>query len=146
MEKNLFLDLEETLIMSWNNPTIINVEQIKKLIFDISPDNIHIFSAAIWDSNDVDHFEKHLKDRLEKVFEIKISFVLSMEECKRKTSWATLNTDISELLLLIGKFRLFADVCKTLFKNSECFLIDDMCENELIINLDNCVVINSIKI
>ncbi|MCA9497316.1 MAG: hypothetical protein KC589_10325 [Nanoarchaeota archaeon] len=49
---HLFLDLEETLIDEWTTKNIININKIKQLITEINPSTVHIFSAAIWDSND----------------------------------------------------------------------------------------------
>lgn len=53
---------------------------------------------------------------------------------------------IQELLLAIGKFRLFADFCKHTVRNCFCILLDDMCDNEIIENLDLNLKIQMIRI
>lgn len=62
---HLFLDLEETIIDNWESKNIINIDKIKNTIDYSNPDHLHIYSAAIWDSNDVTEFNNKLRDNLE---------------------------------------------------------------------------------
>ena len=54
--KTIFLDLEETVIESMDNPRIL-FEQISKIKEFISPeDKIVIFSFALWEESDLNNF------------------------------------------------------------------------------------------
>ena len=142
----MFLDLEETVIDDWQRKNFININKIKNIIDDFNPDYLHIFSAAIWDINDVNEFNNELRDSLESILKRKVNCVVSMEHAKEFSNWVSCDISIQELLLDIGKFRLFIDYCKKNFKNCHCILIDDMCDNELIENFDSNVKIQMIRI
>lgn len=146
MKTHLFIDLEDTVIKSWDDQALINIDTIKRHIAEIKPDFVHIYSAAIWYQRDVDNFNSGLKSVLERELGVTFEPTMSIAEFKRKTSWATLDVSTGELLLTIGKFRLFLDICKTLFKNSRCVLLDDMCDNEITVSKTHNVEIEMIRI
>lgn len=143
---HLFIDLEETVIDNWFNKNFINIDKIKNMIDDLNPDHLHIFSAAIWDINDVNEFNNKLRKNLQILLNRKIENVISMEYAKKCSNWVTCDISIRDLLLDIGKFRLFIDFCKYTTRNCFCILIDDMCDNEIIENLDLNVKIQMIRI
>lgn len=143
---HLFLDLEETLIDEWTTKNIINIDKIKQLITEINPSTVHIFSAAIWNINDINEFNNELRYYLNTAFNIRIDKVVSMKTAKKFSSWKTYNSTIQELLLTIGKFKLFIDFCKSNYSNCTCILIDDMCDNEIITNSDLNLKIQMIRI
>lgn len=61
---------------------MINIDKIKNTIDYLNPDHLHIYSAAIWDLNDVNEFNNKLRDNLEILLKRKIDQVISMEYAK----------------------------------------------------------------
>lgn len=96
--------------------------------------------------NDVNEFNNKLRDNLEILLKRKIDQVISMEYAKKCSNWVSYDMSIQELLLAIGKFRLFVDFCKHTVRNCFCILLDDMCDNEIIENLDLNLKIQTIRI
>lgn len=78
----VFLDLEKTLIYSWDDPVIINESIIKKTLDAIRPDSIGIYSFAIYDNVDRLHFIESLKQEIESSFQINIdsSLIFTVSE------------------------------------------------------------------
>ena len=56
----LFLDLEDTIIESWNDPFLINVEKIKEWLKCHSFKEIRLFSFAVHDNRDITIFNSQL--------------------------------------------------------------------------------------
>ena len=84
MKRILFLDLENTLIDSWGNWYLCsNWERIKQRIKELNPDEVHVFSYAIWNETDKQYFDVS-KVRLEKDYDIKFAEeTLSVEDIKK---------------------------------------------------------------
>jgi hypothetical protein len=68
----LFLDLEKTIIHSWDDPILINEERIIDIIRRINPNQIGVYSFAIYNKNDLDIFQKTILFELECALHIKI--------------------------------------------------------------------------
>ena len=49
---NHFFDLEDTIIDSWQNQTLVNVHKVRKYISDNNIKDVVIFSAAVWNDKD----------------------------------------------------------------------------------------------
>lgn len=131
--KHLFLDLEDTVIDSWWNPVLVNVEKIKRMIGEVSPQKIHIFSGAIWNEDDKQRFSANVQADIEKSLGIKIDSVISMADAINVSSWKTFSFScISEALILVGKFKLFEDYCELNMGGHECVLLDDQCPSKTI--------------
>ena len=136
MKKIFYFDLEETIIESWHDPLLCNVGKVRDFIAKNNIEQIHIFSAAIWNDVDKHTFEKSLKIFLEGVFNIEILSWPSMEDVWKETQWKTVKFDnVMEMIAMIGKKRMFEDWCKWMHhKDSHCVLLDDSFEDEIIIN------------
>ena len=80
---NIFLDLEETIIKDWFEPTLLlkNIEFIKKTISELMDKfldfnlNITIFSFAIIDDKDLNIFKNTLQEAIERSLDIEINNV-----------------------------------------------------------------------
>lgn len=136
MKKIFYFDLEETVIESWHDPLLCNVKKVRDFIAKNNIEQIHIFSAAIWNDRDKNTFEKSLKPFLEGVFNIEILSCPSMEDVWKETQWKTVKFDnVMEMIAMIGKKCMFEDWCKWKHhKDSHCVLLDDSFEDEIIIN------------
>lgn len=122
-----FFDLEETIIDSWDNPVLCNYSLVSSFIKRNKIRDAHIFSAAIWNDHDKDIFKHELAEMLSIEFNVNFVSWISMEEVWKQTWWKTAKFDsVSDLLLSVGKNRLFEDWCiNNLPENSHAILIDD---------------------
>lgn len=149
MNKIVFVDLEETLIVSWFERVLCNVEKIKKFFKENNITEINIFSFAIDSQTDIIDFESPgFKDWLEREFEVKIisnpSTIEIMKVCFKHTGIRF--DSLIEFKTMWGKTRAFHDFCQAQFNNCECLLLDDMVQNTTFINHDKNLIIKTIKI
>jgi hypothetical protein len=137
---HVFLDLEQTLIKSWDECTIMNPAMIDmiaraknsehSLFGSRTPIQFHIFSYAIFDANDLAKFQSCMKEHIEKYYRFSITNVVLKEDVlkavmdQRKLSIL----DEFELTQLYGKRDGFIDFAKA-HKIENTVLLDDMVEN-----------------
>lgn len=146
MKKLLFIDLEETIIRSWHDPTLCNVEFVKNIIREEKVEEIHIFSFAIFNQKDMDYFESNLKPFLETVLGVKILSWMSISELNKVIRrFTSVVLEDWELTDVWGKFRCFQDYCRAQFTNSDCILVDDVTPNSVFSLPDFNLVIRTIK-
>ena len=116
----LYLDLEETVIKSWQDQVLVKSDKLEQLLaFDltIDRDDVRIFSFAIYDQKDQDEFERRIKPMLERRFGITITQWPSIEDIatadQRLTGirWLDGDTmgglDIHEFITIRGKVTAF---------------------------------------
>lgn len=148
METRVFLDLEETIIHSWDDPRLMNVDKIRSFLEEKQVSEIQIFSFAISHDKDLEIFNLHMKEVIERVLNVKITKVFTVEEvCLiiRKNFGAF--WDPFEIPLVWGKQKAFIDVCTaTASKGSTCVLIDDMVENTITKNFTRDITIQTLNI
>lgn len=48
----VFIDLEETIIESWDNPILMDVSKLKNILSTLEISSVDVFSATVW--NDAD--------------------------------------------------------------------------------------------
>lgn len=70
--KSLFLDLENTVITSWNDVCLINTDAIRKFIRRQDVDHVNIFSFAIWNVDDLARFQRIFQPLLESALDTRI--------------------------------------------------------------------------
>lgn len=140
-QKLLFLDLEETLIESWDDPRLCKPAKVSGLLEkhfgkdrDITPASL--WSFAVWHQADVDHFNKHFRDFLQNTFSISFGdHILTMQEmCENSRQfkgWSHL--DATEFSQLFGKDVSLEHWAKMKdIRDSEIILLDDTVENKSI--------------
>lgn len=140
---HVFLDLEQTLIDSWDNPWEMNSSaffQHQLMNFDRLKTEFHIFSFAIWDEADVQTFGR-FKFKIESFFNIQITNIITVEqiiEAVKKVRSLQLLDD-NELSQLFGKADSWVDFCKN-HKVTKAMLFDDKVDNSHIrIMKDNLI-------
>ena len=132
----VFLDLEATVIDSWDNPVFIG-ERLKSLISDMDAERFGIFSFAIWSEEDRQHCIKHIVPMLEANLGIKIDLTLiptkremceKIRTCGKENFLAREFMSFDDFRELWSKDRAFIDWIRASFgKTSTSFcLIDDM--------------------
>lgn len=125
----LFLDLEDTIINSWQDPTVMehNIHNIKRLIKFWELSQVSIFSFAIYDDLDKETFVESLKINLEEALGVKIVEWLSVKEMQmivQEYDGVRYDNHL-EFIQLKGKHGAFIDVCLARENDDTCVLIDD---------------------
>lgn len=137
MKNVVLLDLEMTLIRSWDDPQLLlsNIEKIKQLI----PKNarLGLFSWAIYDDRDLERFEKQLQPVIEEHLGICFDdgLLWSMDDICQQLAWygrkVLTREDLfdcfgkAEILFLLTR-------CHPSFTGCQVSLIDDTVEHGLI--------------
>lgn len=145
MKKILFLDLEGTVIDAWETGNIIAIpefQKVKEYIKDFEPDEIHIFSYAIWNEKDEDDFENIHKVFIEENFDIEINKWYSIKH------FISVSEKIYKCMMDAGDFHSFNKkqvffplFCNEEFKNCRCMLLDDTVEDDdIVFGKNNCEV------
>lgn len=78
-----FLDLEETVITSWDDPVLMNVSKLREFFSERHISEIHIFSFAVSHDRDRDQFKREMQEMLEQALDVKIVKVFTVEEIAR---------------------------------------------------------------
>jgi len=131
----LFLDLEGTVIKTWENPTIINADKVKRFIEQGSFTKFSIFSFAIWHAEDGATFLNDMKADLEAALGIEIDadLVPTIETLRRDVmsefNLAKLTKD--DFFCFNNKESAFITFCRRNFKDCTCTLIDDIIWDEI---------------
>lgn len=153
MNKVIWLDLEETIITSWNNflnftpNSIINENKIRKFLVDNNIKEINIFSAAIWNEDDKKVFNNDIKPILENILNIKINEFPSLDDLRtkdhynRRIRWFN-NSDFIEVNC---KFISFLNFLRFEKKSNHHILIDD-CVQNIKIEVEKHLIIETINI
>lgn len=137
MERKFFLDLEETMVESWDDARVCNLGKLKSFFKNNDVKNIHMFSFAIWNQADKETFLTKFKPFLEEVFDVNIESVPTLEEilgdvkAHNKSEW-----DLIDLSVVWGKHRSFVDFCTLNFTNAICVLLDDAVPNQTVLVRD----------
>jgi hypothetical protein len=148
-EVQVFLDLEETVIESWDNPMLINIQKVRAFLKERHVTEVHIFSFAIHNDKDKADFERHLKHSLQEALGVTIAPVQTLDDFCRiiRQGRGGAVWEPFELAMVWGKFRSFVDVCTmSAPRGATCILIDDMVDDVSIKNFTKDVFIRTINI
>lgn len=146
--RKIFFDLEGTLINSWSDVSLCNIERVRNIIKEHGITEISIFSFAIDNENDVRTFEKDgFKNFIERAYEIKIVECPTTKEIMSVCLKYSGNLfDLFEFKSVWGKTRAFQEYCTALYKDTACMLIDDVVPNTTLYMHDKGLTISTIKI
>lgn len=144
--RHLFLDLEDTVITpvmdGWFNTHVINNEKVKAFIDEFKPDQVHIFSFAVWNEQELLRFNMGTRPMLEKSLGVKLGAVPTVDgeiipaacNVMRLSPEAV---DFQEMSNFWGKHEAFRLNMRNKFKNVkahnievEVVLLDDAVINE----------------
>lgn len=136
MKKILYIDLEETIIRSWDQPFLINIDRVKQFVNKHGFKEINIFSFAIWNNIDREHFEKSIKEEIENCLQVSVNDIPTKEEILTIVRQRNrINMDSLELSTLWGKERSFEDFVfsKVSVEPIKTILIDDAVQNKIVL-------------
>jgi hypothetical protein len=149
MKTVLWLDLEDTVLEpvneGWFNTRLVQsdkIDLVKQLIAEIKPDEVSIFSFAIWNEAERVRFNMGTRNWLENVLGVTFTEVLRVDEdiirlCCSNRGLSTDTVDFSEMSNFWGKHDAFRICMHEIFKHrtpqstqQHVVLIDDVVENE----------------
>lgn len=148
MDRHIFLDLEGTIIDSWDNRVPVNLSKIKSFLEQNNIKEVNIFSFAIHNEDDLTEFcRDDFKGWLEEILNVKIVSHPTVEDmCKAVLQHVGINWSTHELISVWTKLRSFQDFCQACFKDSSCTLIDDVVPNMTQVFHDINLVIKTINV
>jgi hypothetical protein len=144
----VWLDLEDTLVTpivdGWHLFEIINLEKIKRVIADLNPVSVSIFSFAIWNEHQRNLFNRHTRPHLEAAIGRRFEIVPTVDDdiipvCANQMGIAMETVDFQEMSNFWGKqgaFRLWMRDWVTRFQRHQpilpfhAVLLDDAVYNE----------------
>ena len=140
----LWLDIEGTIIKSWEEPFIINQEKIQNLICEFLPDEIGVFSFAIWNDKDREFFKDQIGPHLEKIFGIQITHIPTKQEVFQAIKKANKKQfDFDDFCDFWGKENGFSDWIRATNSGTH-ILIDDLVEDCEIFFKNSHIVLKNI--
>lgn len=150
MKNIIWLDLEETLIDQWGQFNLLDyhIKNIKLLIHQIKPDELGVWSFAIWSEKDINTFNTNgIKEQLEQELNYKFNSIFSIEEIREivQEYEGFKYENVIEFIQLNGKHWSFVKYA-FLHKDTNFYLIDDCVPNMRIENTDNNVKVNLINV
>jgi hypothetical protein len=126
----VFLDLEQTVINSWHDHTLINGRKIKFALKHLGVSSVSIFSFAIDDDKDMQKFNDELKGIIEQYLDVTIDDVVTSEDVFKMYHQKGVKFDhLYEMKQMFGKSKSFIDWCTSRNENmgQHFILIDDAC-------------------
>ena len=140
LKRILFLDLEDTLttpiVNGMANCHLVNLEKVRSLASEFSPDEVHLFSFAIHSDFDQRAFNVILRNWLEEQFKLKFSFEVPLK-ASDLIEKAAINKKLMPSLVSFedacefwGKDLCFKLFVKETLRNCEVLLLDDCVDNE----------------
>lgn len=145
----IFLDLEETVIDSWQSGMLIRSSQVRDFLKEQNATNVTIFSFAVWDSNDQQVFDKQHRRALQKSLDTGIVLVPTVQDfmaADTKLTGVNWHGDVTEFICLRGKVGAFINWCKLHHPTTNCLLVDDIVPNMDIIDHDTNTTIKFINV
>ena len=137
----VFLDLEQTIIASFDDPFLINVQSIKQFLQDRNVTEVGIYSFAIWDQKDQHTFETHIKPTIELALGITVKTWPTLQDFVRADREYTgirfdPEFETHEFIQLRGKKDGFLHYVQHKYNFKKAILIDDVVPNLTIIDRD----------
>lgn len=148
---NVFLDLEETIIQSWYNPTLVNVSSIRTALRDVFDiESVGIFSFAIGNNTDREKFISQFMPMIENALEVRVDLdrIVTCDEMMKNSrelhgcvfeSWA-------DYINVVGKGGAFIDHCRLHRVGMNTILIDDCVRNSTTIDHDTVTTIRLLPV
>jgi len=136
--KILFLDLDETLIIDWDNivPIRENLDRIHNFIVQEQISEAYIFSASIWTEEERLFFQNNIEPvispYLGDIHLIPLLFKDIFSTIVKEHKLHVEPSDFNDLFVFNTKMQPFIEWCKIKKKGSTCVLFDDIVDNSVV--------------
>jgi len=147
----VFLDLEETLIIDWFNPSLKeeNISIIKSFLISNKIKEVTLFSAAVWTKKEEKAFNEQFKDFLEEVLNVKIKVLLlekAFDKVIKANGIAAENSSFfCDIFLFNQKEEFFKQWLLAEEKKGEFVLFDDTVDDSIFIKKDLKIILKNVK-
>lgn len=123
----LHLDLEGTVIISYHDPFLINIEKVKEFIKKHNIEEIHIFSHALYDKEELNYYHTNIHPYLEQSLDVHICKIPTVKEIMKVVGEVDKNvpSTVAQYLYSYEKKESFFSYCKGFDKTANHILIDD---------------------
>lgn len=125
MQKSIFLDLEGTVIDSWEDPILLNSSRVAEWLEAEKATHHGVFSFAIYNAEELSLFHKDIA--LPLLRRLNIQLTLEVPTVATLTKTCTDSAQSSELFEM-GKALAFMRYVKATFHTGEFILLDDKVE------------------
>jgi hypothetical protein len=145
----VWLDLEETIINSWHEGLLMNVDKIKKQLELLNVCTVNIWSFAIWDEDDHNEFVKSgMKESIERALNVTINGWLCVDDIQKAVQkYENITYESrSDFMSLNGKHWSFIKYCLYKQRGHQNILIDDVVGNWLMSDADTNTIVQLINI
>lgn len=129
MQKFVFLDLEGTIIDTWDNHEMGNIQKVRQWLKNENVKAAGIFSFAVDNEKDKADFKNAFVFKaLEEALGVMFTRIVTVEEVRHAIMMKNRVKleDLWEVKQLWGKERGFIDFCFQHFNDCECVLLDDL--------------------
>ena len=143
----IFLDLEQTIITSWDEGLLCNATRVRDFLADQKTKTFTVFSFAVWNNKDQATFEKIHRRPLERALDCRVKHCPSVEDfMKADTSLTGVHfNSVTDFVSIRGKVGAFTNWVR--FNGiKHAILVDDVVPNVDIITRDNGDVIRFINV
>jgi|GEM_PF-3636301 len=142
----VFLDLEETVITSFDEGLLCNLDLVKRFLTKHNTSKVSIFSFAIWNSKDREEFHRGIRRNIERGLGVEVISVPTVEEIAASIKRGNkTHFSIHDIISIWGKHRAFFDWCK--FEEvDDCILLDDVVPNLILHDIDKGQRLQTINI
>ena len=146
---NVFVDLEETVIDSWNSGMLLNSAQVREWLHARGCRQVHIFSFAVWHAADRVHFDRNFRRMLTRALDVGIVSCPTVEDfmaadrAVTRTHWGT---DLGEFVGMRGKVGAFTSWCELHHAGQHNVLLDDVVPNAVWTNTDTGTTLEFVNV
>ena len=144
---NVFLDLEQTVITSWDEGLLLNATKVREFLAEQNVTNFTVFSFAVWDDKDKVNFERLHRRGLERALDCKVAACPSVEDfMQADTELTGVHFDsLTDFISIRGKVGAFTNWVR--FKGlGNSVLVDDVVPNIDIVNRDSGAVTRFVNV
>lgn len=147
MNTTVFVDLEDTLVDSFDEMVAVNHEKVDRFMKEHCPNReVDLFSFAVWDERELERMHR-FAFHVEREHDLKFNKIWTcMEMIKTVQAHTGVFWDLHDFLSVWGKERGFEDFCTALrLKDHTFVLFDDVVPNKIVHFSDTNVTIKFVK-
>jgi hypothetical protein len=126
----IWLDLEQTIISTWEDPVACNIEKVSAFLEELNPQFVNIFSFAVWNSRDQRIFHERLKPWLSNLLGVQINSCPCLDDIRREAFSGTV-LDNTEMTSMFGKAGVFDRFIRATRGSGVFILVDDVVDDSV---------------
>ena len=143
----VFLDLEQTVITTWDDGYLANTTQVREFLAAQGAIQFTVFSFAVWNEQDQRDFDRRHRRVLEKALDCRVAACPSVADFMRvDTALTGVRFDsLTDYISIRGKVGAFTNWAR-FYKLTHALLVDDVVPNVDILDRDTGHVIRFVNV